>query len=521
MASVVAHNGPFRWKAIELLKLFLYIGAIIVGFLTLDNNIWDADRGQWILVMAYLGIWRYVWWTTHFVRALVYGRVIFPRLRLQSDALWDKGWRPEELVFMMTTFYEERVVTEKVILGIIREVERVGVPARIFVGSGTSVDEKIIQQSVKRFGKGMDIEVIFVRQNQPGKRMAIGLALRAISRQKVGRNTPVIFIDGDTILGPDCLKRCLPLFALKPKMHALTTDEHPILYGPKSLRHWFDLRFAQRHMVMQSHSLSGKVLTLTGRMSIFRAKKVTDINFIRLIEADCLDHWLWGRFRFLSGDDKSTWYALLKDRAEMLYVPDAMCWTVDTIAEKDKYDRMIQNLLRWSGNMLRNGARAIALGPWRVGLFIWWCIVDQRIAMWTSLAAPLAMLSAGFIVNKSYWTSYVLWVLLTRLFLASLIWYHDRRINMAYPMVLYVNQMVNAFTKVYLLFRLPNQRWANRQDQRYSPAEGVKWAIKNSIALYLTVFYVATFVFVLLLYIGVLHTTEFGTVMSYLGFSSS
>ena len=521
MAPVIAHQGPFRWKAAELFKLFLYCGVMVVGFLTLDNNIWDADRGQWILVMAYLGIWRYVWWLTHFVRAVLYGKLVFPRLRARANALWDQGWRPEELVFMMTTFYEERVVTEKVILSIIYEAQRVGVPTRIFVGSGAAIDEKIIQQSVKRFGKDMDIEVIFVRQNQPGKRMAIGLALRAISRKKVASNTPIMFIDGDTILAPNCLKNCLPLLALRPNMHAMTTDEQPILYGPKFLRRWFDLRFAQRHMVMQSQALSNKVLTLTGRLSIFRAKKVTDIKFIRLIEADCLDHWLWGRFRFLSGDDKSTWYALLKDRAEMLYVPDALCWTVDTIRKEDMYHRMIQNLLRWSGNMLRNGARAIALGPRRVGFFIWWCIVDQRIAMWTSLAAPLAMISAGFIVSKSYWTSYLLWVMLTRLFLASLIFYHDRRLEMSYPFVLYVNQMVNAVTKVYLLFRLPNQRWANRQDQRYTPAEGFKWAVKNSIALYLTVFYVLTFLFVLLIYIGVLRPPPFGTVMSILGFSPS
>lgn len=517
----VAHKGPFRWKAEELLKLFLYFGVMVVGFLNLPNNIWDADRGQWILVMAYLGIWRYVWWTTHFVRAIIYGRLVFPRLRGKADYLWNHGWRPDEVVFMMTTFYEERVVTEKVILSIIHEVQRIGVPARIFVGSGTTADEKIIQESANRFGKNVKLEVIFVRQNQPGKRIAIGLALRAISRQKIGRDTPVVFIDGDTILAPGCLKLCLPLFALRPKMHALTTDEQPILYGPKLLRRWFDLRFAQRHMVMQSHALAGKVLTLTGRLSIFRAKKVTDLTFIRLIEADSLDHWLWGRFRFLSGDDKSTWYALLKVRAEMLYVPDAMCWTVDTIRQEDMYNRMIQNLLRWSGNMLRNGARAIALGPRRVGFFIWWCIVDQRIAMWTSLAAPLALLFAGFIVSKDYWTSYLLWVMLTRLFLACLIFYHDRRIEMSYPFVLYINQMVNAAVKVYLLFRLPNQRWANRQDQRYSPAEGLKWMVKNSIALYLTVFYVVTFLFVLLIYIGVLRPPAFGTLMSILGFSSA
>ncbi|MDO9084017.1 MAG: glycosyltransferase, partial [Humidesulfovibrio sp.] len=252
MAPVIAHQGPFRWKAAELFKLFLYCGVMVVGFLTLDNNIWDADRGQWILVMAYLGIWRYVWWLTHFVRAVLYGKLVFPRLRARANALWDQGWRPEELVFMMTTFYEERVVTEKVILSIIYEAQRVGVPTRIFVGSGAAIDEKIIQQSVKRFGKDMDIEVIFVRQNQPGKRMAIGLALRAISRKKVASNTPIMFIDGDTILAPNCLKNCLPLLALRPNMHAMTTDEQPILYGPKCLRRWFDLRFAQRHMVLQS-----------------------------------------------------------------------------------------------------------------------------------------------------------------------------------------------------------------------------------------------------------------------------
>lgn len=518
--ATVAHHGPFRCRGLEFLKLLLYVGIMILGFLSLDNNIWDADRGQWILVMAYLGIWRYVWWTLHFIRAIIYGKTVFPRLRERSDQLWRSGWRPQELVFMMTTFYEERTITERVILSIIREVERVGVPARIFVGSGTAMDEKIIEQSVQRFGKNANIEVNFVRQNLPGKRIAIGLTLRAISRRKVARDTPIVFIDGDTLLSPGCLERCLPMFPLLPGMHALTTDEQPILYAPKWVRNWFDLRFAQRHMVMQSHALSKKVLTLTGRMSIFRAAKVLDLDFIRTIEADSLDHWLWGRFRFLSGDDKSTWYSLLRERAEMLYVPDALVWTVDTIQE-NVLERMKQNLLRWSGNMLRNGARAIALGPRRVGLFIWWCIVDQRIAMWTSLAAPAALLAAGFIVSKSYWTSYLLWVLLTRLFLASLIFYHDRRLNMSYPLILYLNQMTNAAVKVYLLFRLPNQRWANRQDQRYTPAVGFRWAVKNLVALYLTIFYITVFLFLILIYIGVLRPLEFVTFLHIIGFSPS
>ncbi len=512
----VAHHGPFRWSAGQLFKLLLYMAAMAVAFMTLQNNIWDPDRGQWIMVMAWLGIWRYTWWTIHFTRAVVFGKFVFPRLRLRSDNLWNAGWRPKELVFMLTTFYEERTITEKVILSIVNEVKRVGVPARIFVGTGATQDEIFMEQSVKRFAGDADIELHFVRQNQPGKRIAIGLTLRAISRRKVDRDTPIIFMDGDAMLAPRCLERCLPMFRLNPELHGLTTDEQAIIFGPKWIRNWFDLRFAQRHMVMQSHALAGKVLTLTGRMSIFRAHKVLEVEFIRLVEADSLDHWLWGRFRFLSGDDKSTWYALLRQRAEMLYVPDALVWTVDTV-KGDVKKQLKEYLLRWSGNMLRNGSRAIALGPWRVGLFIWWCLVDQRLAMWTSLAAPIAMISAGFIINADYWTSYVLWVLLTRLFLASLIFYHDRRIEMSYPFILYVNQMTNAALKVYLLFRLPNQRWANRQDQRYRSADGLIWAIKNCLALYLTVLYASVFMFLVLIYIGVLHLTDYNVVLGMLG----
>ena len=97
-------------------------------------------------------------------------------------------------------------------------------------------------------------------------------------------------------------------------------------------------------------------------MSVFRAQHIVQEEFIRLQEADYLNHWLWGTFRFLSGDDKSTWYTLLKYGVRMTYVPDASGTTIEVV-EGSGYRRMVENLRRWSGNMLRNGARAIALGP--------------------------------------------------------------------------------------------------------------------------------------------------------------
>lgn len=53
---------------------------------------------------------------------------------------------------------------------------------------------------------------------------------------------------------------------------------------------WYDMRFAQRRLAMQSHSFVAQVLTLTGRLSIFRAALVVDEGFIRNVEVDCLEH---------------------------------------------------------------------------------------------------------------------------------------------------------------------------------------------------------------------------------------
>ena len=66
---------------------------------------------------------------------------------------------------------------------------------------------------------------------------------------------------------------------------------------------------------------------------IFRGAHVVREEFISAIEADHIEHWLWGRIRLLSGDDKSTWYTLLRKPggATMLYVPDATVTTVEHI----------------------------------------------------------------------------------------------------------------------------------------------------------------------------------------------
>ncbi len=453
-----------------------------------------------LIALGPIAVWRYGWWILHLLRAVIYARCAFPLLRRRADELWTSGWRPPAVHFVLTTFKEKPEVTRAVLASVFDECRSCGAPANIIIGTGDASDEKVIEAFCAQI-ENAPAKVTLVRQTQPGKRVAIGLALRALSRQGVALEDIVVFMDGDSILCPGVINKCAPLFLLRPKLGAVTTNEAAIVNGPRWMQTWLDLRFAQRRIAMQSHSLSRKVLTLTGRLSIYRAPLVIEEQFIRMVEADYLDHWLWGRFRFLSGDDKSTWYALLRNGLEMLYVPDAAAVTIENI-ESHPWERAKQNLLRWSGNMLRNGSRALALGPRRCGFFIWWCVLDQRLAIAASLAGPALALMLSVTDGVSVLAAYLVWVLLTRTLAALVIAVYAKRFSPMFPLLLFANQVAGACVKVYLLFRISKQRWANRGDQRVSATDARLMRLQNGMANLLTLLYCSVFVLLLSLLAG-------------------
>jgi glycosyltransferase Alg8 len=403
---------------------------------------------------------------------------------------------------MVTTFREKPEITEAVMESIFRECRAAGVPARIFVGTGDRSDELVIESYCAR-ARGVDAQVFLVRQNIPGKRVAMALALRAMCRHGVEPDDIVVFMDGDAIILPGALQKCAPLFGQNPRLGGVTTDECAIVNGPKWIGDWTEMRFAQRRLAMQSHALSRKVLTLTGRFSVFRGEVVTQPEFIRTLEADHLDHWLWGRFRFMSGDDKSTWYSLLLSGHEMLYVPDAYALTIENIAEHP-YERVKANLMRWSGNMLRNGYRALKLGPRRVGFFIWWCVLDQRLSVWTGLSGPAFALGASLVFGLKVWVAYLIWVGVTRTLLSIVLYFFSGRIYVSFPFLLYGNQVVGSVIKVYLLFRVNKQRWLNRGDQRQKGTNSRLLPFQHAMASFLTLLYLAVFLFAACLTTGAL-----------------
>lgn len=475
------------------LYVLLALAAVLV---ILACRSGEDVRPAALWTLGTLAFWRYGWWLTHFSRAWIYQHITFPRMRREAQVLWDSGRRPDAVYVMMTTFSERRMVTERVVASLIHESRTTGIPVRLFVGTACQWDENVIAEAIERFGRDVDLTCTFVRQNLPGKRFAMGLVLRAMSRHGVGGDDPVIFMDGDTVLTPGFFERCLPILAADLSLRALTTDEKVVSQAPAWYHNWLRFRFKQRHMYLQSYSLSRKLTVLTGRCSFLRGQDAVSEEMIRTIEADHLDHWLWGRFRFLSGDDKSTWYCLTKKGAEMVYVPDALCYTIDFVDEKP-VGRAISNMLRWSGNILRNGQRVINLGPRRTGAFLWWGVVDQRISMWTILVAPTLALVLTLADGIHFLLFYFAWAIISRVTLALLMSVISGRFRASDPIVLYLNSYVSALFKVYLIFRLPTQRWMNRGAQKLVLKRGILLRrFQRAMSSYLTILYVTAFVFI-------------------------
>ena len=513
MATLAEPERKFRFRFAELYGLVPYALVIVCALLAVPDRTWDRIGTRAVVAIGVVGVWRYTWWFIHFVRAQVYGRVRFPQLRRAAERLWCEGWRPARVNYVITTFMERPETTEAVAASIVAECRATGIPARLYLGSGLPLDEKVIRAFLSRSARDVDLELVIIRQNRPGKRAALGLALRSLSRSGLGPDEPVVFMDGDTILRAGFLRKCLPLFAVRPDLDALTTAEEAVVLGPTWTAMWLEMRFAQRHLTMQSHALSNKVLALTGRCSVFRGSEVLRGDFIRLVEADNLEDWLWGSIPFLSGDDKSTWFALLKKPAGtvMLYVPDAMVCTVENIVGS-AWIRMRFNLLRWSGNAIRNSGRVIALGPRRIGWFIWWCVVDQRISMWTGLLGPAAAIMNLFWGDPGYTLIYLAWISLTRLLLALPLFMYAGRIRPAFPLFLYVNQLANSLIKGYLVFRPATQRWLNRGNQHSQAEPSRMGRFRELMAGYIMVIWVTAMALGMATYIGIMRRPTWETV---------
>ncbi len=431
--------------------------------------VWQPGTGTFIFVLGWIGVWRYGWGALHLCRSLWYRCRVFPRLRRQTELLAAAG--PEtasELlapeVFIVITSYRIPAETTAAAFGAaIGEAARYPNPVTIVAAIVEMADQRLVKDLFQRMAPPPQVRLVLVRGPGTGKRDGLARALRAISIQGAPAEAVVIVQDGDAVLPPGCLVRTLPFFRLLPALAALTTDEDCVVPGAgPAMRAWHRLRFAQRHLLMSSMALSRRLITLTGRMSAYRASIATDPGFIETLQNDQLDHWRHGRLQLLTGEDKSAAYWLLAQGRASLYVPDVQVLTIEHPPAADLLRASSALMLRWFGNMLRASGRCLALGPRRLGWFVWWCLLDQRVSMWTPLIGPIAAVLLAIAVTPAFLYAYLLWVMATRLAQSLLLLTVRPTISGLYPLLLYYSQLYGALLKTWVLFRLDRQRWTRQ-----------------------------------------------------------
>ena len=462
--------GPGGWV--------VYLALLAWLALELPASAFDPEHYHYWVALGSIGLWRYSLGMIHFVRAMIFLRWRFPRMKRAAQALEDEGYPTPHVYLMVTSFRIDTTTSSKVYRSVLREAANWQGPVTVVASIVELADEQLIKLLWERMSPPDHVDLRIVRIPGTGKRDALAQGFRAISRAQPEPDALVAVIDGDTVLDPGVIQKTAPYFRLMPSVGGLTTNEFCDVEGSVSMREWHRLRFAQRHLNMCSMALSRRVLTLTGRMSMFRAGIVTNPEFIRDVEQDELDHWRLGRFRFLTGDDKSSWYSLMRLGWDTWYVPDASISTVEHPPDKNFFRASRKLMFRWYGNSLRQNNRATGLGWSRLGAFTWYVLLDQRISMWTSLLGISVALAGSILHGPAMLMAYVLWIGLSRLLLTVLLTASGHRISPSFPVLLYYNQIVGSLMKIDVSCNLDQQSWT-RQNTKLDRGLGTRQQLFN------------------------------------------
>jgi mannuronan synthase len=482
MQQWIRFLGPQRWSQIRSLLPWLHWLTLAgIGYLSMNTlaQILTSDEvPNWamlaeVFTLSSIGIWRWGWFLIRWVRSQVYEHLVFRIWRRRARAIPLTDLPPVCLV--VPTFKEQPWITERVFRAIAHEAKRLAHPITVLVNSSGDAENALVRSILEAEDPGLTSIRLIEMTQKHGKRKAMADGLRLmLAENLLPMNAVVALMDGDSELTLGTLRNCLPFFCLFPKVGALTTDEMPIVEGSYFFSEWFHLRFAQRHQQMCADSLSKGVMCLTGRFSLFRAEAALNPGFANQLEDDRLDDWLWGNFKFLSGDDKSTWFWLLQRRYQMLYIPDVVVYSIETISGSVP-TRIYQNMRRWYGNMLRNNGRALALGPWHTGPLMWYALLDQRISIWTSLVSPCMLLTAVF---QGHWNSakvIACWIISSRI-LMMMITFAGRKshLKLIHLPTLLLTQWASSLVKIWTQMHQAKQKWTNRGNQSLD-AGGQGW----------------------------------------------
>jgi mannuronan synthase len=457
----IFRDHPERSSPASLILGWGIYGAAVILLLLLIRPLSATHAATVTFVsLGIIGIWRWSWGCLHLVRSIIYRHLIFPGIRARADA----AAKPPQLFILITSYRIAAELNHAVYQRVLEEVASFGVPTTLVACITDQADVTLISDLVRRATNlPTGTSIVFIPQAGKGKRHAMGEALRLMRQQHPEPGAQVILMDGDSILGRDVLARSCAVLSAEADLGAVTTENIPWVKGTGLVREWYRLRMAQRHSFMCSLSLSRKLLVLTGRFSVFRADIATSTDFILGIEQDSIRHWRLGRIRMLTGDDKSSWYAVLRRGWNMLYIPDAVIHPVEELPAGNVLSATTALMTRWYGNMVRSNGRAIGLGPRHCGLFPWICFIDQRLSTWTALIGPVSTIVLAFHYGGMVILWYLLWVLVSRGLVCAALGATTGRFHPLFPLILYYGQVVGSLIKIRVGFRPHKQRWTRQK----------------------------------------------------------
>jgi len=481
-------------KKYTLIFIIYIIGLLSYAFI-LPAELFDPYQQKLIFIIALIGIWRYSWFVTNISRAYIYQNHKFKKIR-QVEEEAGEILDPQHVFLLVTTFRIATSVTARVYRAAIEDAIRSGYDVTIIASLVEMSEERIVRKIFLNLNPPKNVRLVITRIKGTGKRDALASGYRVIANTPTDLfNSVVAVIDGDSIITPHLIRKCARLFAIDPELGGLTTDEDaelpfkPETIHEKTYETWYRMRFAQRNISMSSISLSDRLLTLTGRMSMMRASIVANADFIHTVQLDHITHWRLGTFGFLTGDDKSSLYDIMKGGWKMLYVPDVMVHTVEEIVNDNFFKGSLQLMTRWFGNQYRTNSRQLKIPDARnvVQTYPWYAMIDQRITRWTTPYGFFIALLGSISWGPYIFFAYIWWILLTRLLMVFLYKISRPNIHPSWPFLMYYNQLIGSFVKIYIWNHLYKQSWTRQKTKAKAGERYIEWYYKVSSDGMLTV----------------------------------
>ena len=205
---------------------------------------------QSIVVLGFIGAWRYLWLLTHCVRAAIYEYVVYPKMQFQASQLPENEKYPRRIYFLIPTYKEKPDVTRAMLNSVLTEAASIPSEIYVVVNAGAENEDDLFRQIHAEHPGSDKVNMMYIRQ-QGGKRQGMADCLYEISKDDIDPTDVIALMDGDTVLGRGILDKCLPLFILKPKVDAITTDNISVTEGNWLYRKWYTLRFSMRHRYMK------------------------------------------------------------------------------------------------------------------------------------------------------------------------------------------------------------------------------------------------------------------------------